>query len=200
MKYLLSLFLVVCGAAHAAVPPPCWPKIAFPPALTYGLIPQGISTVNDSYAVWVCNTPQGYATIAMLFNQYVQAVAVFQYVAGQITPAQANLQYTNIAVPFTPAEDAYALSLIAKYRPKATVGYSALSATRAVYTVTSTGARSTAVAGESVAVTRPCNETDAIPGTAYYSVAGQPNALKAGTVLPAGSYSNCTLVFPIAPN
>lgn len=179
---------------------PCLPRVQWPLNVKRGDIPPTVSTTNTKYAVYVCAMPNGYITVDVLFNYSDIAAYIEPVVDNILTLGQINAIAAPLQTPPTAAESAFITPIVQSARPKATVGYSALSATRAVYTLTPAGTASTPVPGESVATAKPCDETQRIPGTALYGVSGQPNALKAGALLPQGSYSSCTLTFPIAPN
>lgn len=200
MKRLLALIMLLISAHAWAQSPPCLPQVRWPINVVYGAVPATVSTRFDTYAVWVCALPTGYVTTSSMFVLSNLAPLALEYAAGTWTREQAAADCASTCVAISPAEYAFVMAIVQAKRPKATVGYVPQSATRAVYNLNPDGTLSAAVPGESIAVAKPCDETQRIPGTSYYAVAGQPNARQANSFLPHGSYSSCTITFPIAPN
>lgn len=196
---------VVTPPPYVPPVPPCLPAVRFGSEVD-GVIPiqtPAITTRYTNFVAWVCQFPAGYQTYVTLFNpEPTTLTAIWNYIKGMWTLAQAQADCLASCVQPTASESAYQQLLMTTYRPKAVVAFNGTSITRSVYTTNTDGTlNSTPVAGESIAVAASGDETNRIPSAqAYYSVAGQVNASNPTTVLPAGSYTICVVSFPVGSN
>lgn len=191
--------MVLAHVAEAQSGPPCLPKVQWPIAAVYGPVPAGVSTRSDTYAVWVCAFPSGYVTTVQLFNLANVAPFVLQYAAGTWTAAQAAADCATTCVAPTATESAYMATLLAANRPRALVLFNGTSPTRNVYVANPDGTLNlTPAVDVSIRVAQPCDETMRMPGTPYYSIAGDTSVQ--GTVLPPGTFAICVVSLPIGAN
>lgn len=207
---LLVLLLVMTPRAHAqgtTLPPTykisCKPTVPAlsAPAVVVGVIPPAVgSTINTTYLVWVCNQPNGYATIVSLFDPIAIIQYLPQYLAGTLTVDQINAMCASLCTPLTPQEQHFVDGMTALYAPKAVVQANGPTKTRVVFTQVN-GALGPQVAGR-VHVGASCNAADRIPGTAYYSVKNQVDQTNTTTPnAPLGAvYALCTVSLPLAAN
>lgn len=197
---LWSASVTTFTVTAAVTGPQCLPKVQWPLAVNYGSITAGVSTRFDTYAVWVCNMPQGYLTTSSMFTLSNLAPYALQYVAGLWTSAQAAADCATTCVAPTAAELAFIAPLMQSIRPKALVSFNGASLTRSVYTANSDGTlNATPVPNESVAVGTPCDQTTRIvTAPSYYSVAGQND--QNAKPLQQGSFAVCVVSQPIGSN
>jgi hypothetical protein len=205
LKCMLIPFLLMCwlvsGAAWAApAPPPCLPKAQFPLAAVTGTIPPGVSTRYDTYSVWICNLPNGYNVNAWLYTMPAVSTVALNYARGLWSKAQADADCATSCVDATPTEATFINQVKAVNKPPARVAFNGSNPLRSVYATNPDGTLNPApVAGSSVAVAGPCDSANRIPGTNYYSVLGQPNASKSGTLLGA-VFAVCVVTLSIGSN
>jgi hypothetical protein len=203
-------FAVIGGVAPSSAPtagtwapplPPCLPKVQYPVAEVDDVLPAAVSTRYTRFAVWVCQLPGGYITYADLFtpDQTVLQV-IWNYIKGAWTLSQAQADCMATCVPPTASENTFLQSLVAKYRPKAVVAFNGSTLVRSVYTTNPDGTLNpTPVAGESIGVASPCDETTRIASApSYYSVAGQKD--QNSRPLQQGRYAVCVVSLPIGAN
>jgi hypothetical protein len=184
--------------------PPCLPKRQFPVLERHGSIPIQVPPISTRYtiwSVWVCGLPGGYVTYPSLGTSDPSTLgAVTEWVLGTRTLAIAQADCLATCVPATDSETAYLLTLREQYRPRAVVMLNGLNKTRPVYTTKADGTlNGTPVAGSSIPVATACDETTRIPTSqTFYSVAGKND--QNGHPLPAGTYTQCGVTFPLGAN
>lgn len=178
---------------------PCYPSpVAVPLQAAFGAIPTSVgSTVNDSYAAWTCNTGTGYVSVVSLYKLADIAPYVVQWVASLVTPSALNAVCATMCAPYSPAEQAFAQTLHAKYDATATVNANGATKTRVVYAQTN-GTVGAQVGNSRVRTGAPCLAWDRIPGTSFYSVNGQPDPVNGGTL--GEVYAQCTVKLPTGSN
>lgn len=204
LKWSLALCLLMCwlvsGSAYAVTPPPCLPKVQWPLAVVTGPIPAGVSTREDTYAVWVCNLPAGYKVQAWLFTMPAVSTVALNYALGTWTKANADADCATNCADATATETTFLQQLMAANKPPARVAFNGNNPVRSVYSANADGSLNpTPVAGSSVAVAASCDSGTRIPGTTYYSVQGLPDASKAGLILGA-LFAVCVVSLPIGAN
>lgn len=197
---LLAMCWLVSGAAHAAAPPPCLPKVQWPLAVVTGTVPAGVSTRDDTYAVWVCNLSSGYKVQAWLFTMPAVSTVALNYARGTWTKANADADCATTCADATPTEAVFLRQLMTANTPPARVAFNGSNPTRSVYGTNADGSLNpTPIAGASVAVAASCDAGHRIPGTTYYSVQGVSNASNAAALLGA-VFAVCVVSLPIGSN
>jgi len=184
----------------APTPPPCLPRVNWPPKAVYGSVPTSVSTRADTYAVWICELPTGYVTVAWLFNTSEIGAAALKYAAGKFTKAQADASCATTCWIPNSSEQAFLDQLVKANTPGSVVAFNAASGTRSVFAANADGTLNPVpVAGSSIAVATPCNPSKRIPGTPYFDVTGAADASHAGQTLQ-NVYALCVVSLPIGSN
>jgi hypothetical protein len=184
----------------AVSPPPCLPRVNWPPKAVYGTVPTSVSTRADTYAVWVCELPTGYVTVAWLFNVSEIGSAALKYAAGKFAKAQADASCASTCWVPNAAEQAFLDQLVKANTPGSVVAFNGANGTRSVFKANADGTLNPIpVSGSSIAVATPCNPWKRIPGTPYYDVTGAADASRAGQTLQ-GVYAVCIVSLPIGSN
>jgi hypothetical protein len=179
--------------------PPCLPKVQYPPNVDYGLLPAGVSTTSDYYAVYVCTLPAGLITYGYIGLRSADAVQILNAMAGQYSLTQATTDLTAAGRLPTASELAFLNTKLAVDRPRALVAFAGAALTRSVYGLNADGTLNPTATGELVPVATPCDETTRIASSpSYYSVSGQKDST--GATIAAGLYALCTVSLPIGSN
>lgn len=206
-KILLAVTLVaayfVSGAAYAQniSSAPCLPKIQWPPKVSYGAPPAGVTARYDIYGTWVCELPSGYLATSWLTTKAGLAFALVNYETGNLTKAQADADCATTCVAPVDTELAFIQAQLSAAQPKALVAFNGAKTTRSVYAANADGTLNpTPVANSSIAVASPCDSSNRlVTSPSYYSVSGQPNASAPGQMLGA-LYAVCVVTLPIGAN